>query len=664
MGQTGIKKFMRMGGALILTALLGLSMLVPSKYEARAESSNAYDRTAIEDDLNAVDLSGYPKDENGTPSLITFSEYCYSANEEVAQKYGLYFYVYNPTETPLSVKLRANEINMATSYDSAGEPQGYDNCALTFLDASDDHRFYKFKLSESAGALSRACAYAAAHEGVRRYDFVGLQLWAAGASGAQDYALSVTYRCTGYGAGCDPLGSQTSTLTYDAHKLETIALDIHQTYYRQEGINQNGAGHHNQLSSVYFSINKERLASYGDLYAVKCTWDEAKTAPVIVTKEQAVYDWAERQLGQKNISGARGIFANLSNAIGQGAHTADWGWAPNYDLANGQTGGVVVKDATPAGYVFKADCENVKERNVTREELLAWIADHNYANYLFTDQVDEGRKYGKQTHTFHADEPFDMLSFNSTSSGGEQFLLAWQQFWTGKKWDWGGDDLTIEPIKNVTEKDFRNTDAASASELFVNKDDFADFKKYYDTHNATENVFLLRFAVTDYYSDTVSVVTPAEWYEVWEYLPWADGVNIDRSSTYMSQETVFRQFDIIELTFLKEGKETVIGAVASPVDIIGGIDAPNFEDTGFWQWLWNLLKSIPWWGWLLIAIVVIGLLCLIKPVFEIVAAILKGVVFIIMLPFRAIGAIIDNVSAPGKRKKKKIKKSEDLDEDD
>ncbi len=61
-----------------------------------------------------------------------------------------------------------------------------------------------------------------------------------------------------------------------------------------------------------------------------------------------------------------------------------------------------------------------------------WIYSHDKASYLFAERMDEGRTKGYQEHTFTADEPFDMLTFNQTASGWDKFCLNWQAFWTGK----------------------------------------------------------------------------------------------------------------------------------------------------------------------------------------------------------------------------------------
>lgn len=229
--------------------------------------------------------------------------------------------------------------------------------------------------------------------------------------------------------------------------------------------------------------------------------------------------------------------------------------------------------------------------------MLAWASEHEFAEFLFSNDVDEGRTYGEQEHTFYADEPFDLLTFNGTASGWEQFLLGWQQFWSFGKpnYDWGSGNVTVDPIKRVSDSDFSGTEEVNADNLLVHDLDYGEFKAYYDAHK-NDAVYLLRFAVTDYYAAQATVVTDAEW---WNPGSWGTGT-LDNSSTYMARETVFLDFEIIELTFNKDGNLTVLPAVMSPIDIISGIDPPKYN-----QFDWTLV----WWlVGMMVGSVVVGIL--------------------------------------------------------
>lgn len=248
-----------------------------------------------------------------------------------------------------------------------------------------------------------------------------------------------------------------------------------------------------------------------------------------------------------------------------------------------------------------------------------WIYGHNKADYLFSDSVDEGRTKGYQEHTFTADEPFNMLTFNQTASGWDKFCLKWESVWSfGKSsWDFGPEQQDpVEPIRLVKDGDFTGADAADARKLYVLTEDFDEFESFYTANKSTKNIFLLRFAVTDYYSNLQTVLTSG-------FLP--SGTK-DKKSTYMARETVFLDFDIIELTFLRDTTETIIPVVASPIDVVGGISA-RIEKDGF-----N-------WGKLILALLaLILILVLLAPVLP---YLIKLVVWVVLLPFKAIAALVN-----------------------
>ena len=592
-----LKKYMKTISAAALAAGIVFAAGAAPATAVMADELTQFDKPQIENDLKDVDLTGYGKNENGRHQLIDgsgFMEYAYSSDSTVAEDYfGIYFYVYNPTEREVSTRAGANVVNMAVSYDAEGEPTEYANCALTMLDCTDNHRFYKFKLTNSAAAYDRAKAYASAHDGVRRYDIAGIQLWFSGDANATDeFPLNtergVTYRCTGFGKGCGADKEAESTLQIATEALTTIALDVHQTYYRMKNINQNGANHVNQVTSVYFSIPKNYTQKYGDLFSVKCEWDERRTTPILVTNNLDRYRQFYEYKGQSdpniNKDEKFGVYDTWDGRNVAGTPASEWGWGYQitYDTHGNvdQVGGVAVDSAMAPGWVFYTDESNILAAQITSEEMLNYANANGYANYLFAGDVDSGRTYGHQEHTFYADEPIDLLSFNSTAPWYEKFVAGWNEFWSFGKvnYDWGDGNTTVDPIKRVTDSDFDTSDALTAENLLVHKLDFEDFKAYYDEKSPDHDVFLLRFAATDYYAAQCTVATAAEWSDIGS---WFTG-KIDRNSTYMARETVFLDFDIIHLGFGDRDNLTIIPVVADPIDIIAGVDPPPVLNTVDW----------------------------------------------------------------------------------
>ena len=70
------------------------------------------------------------------------------------------------------------------------------------------------------------------------------------------------------------------------------------------------------------------------------------------------------------------------------------------------------------------------------------------------------------------------------------------------------------------------------------------------------------------------------------------GVAEKDADTYVATQTVFLDFDIIELTFNRDGEYRVIPVVSSPLDIINDITAPKNEKFDFVKLLTIILACL------------------------------------------------------------------------
>lgn len=615
--------------ALILCMVLLSAMSIPRAVALAAGNAVNFDKTDVLDDLKSTEgfsLAKYPYYESVSPEMkvIDFVEYCYDYRANMRDNYGLYLYVYNPNGQNIAVNSTKNKVQIAVAYDSdpiteKSNALTYEKFDLRFCSVSSgagvEKLFYKFKVVDHKSADGKTIAERV-NSMDRRYDISGIELLTEGKPNATEYGVATSYHFSGFAEGYGNGGTGT-TLTRDT--LETVSLDLHSTTYRFPYINQNGPGHQNQLDSVYFAVPKEFNENYGELYRVKCCWDEQKTSPVIVTNKQEVYEDVAAHLGTDGSGGEYCIYDNFYQSTGlvgsKGPISADWVY--NNGSPGTDTFAFNATSTPYVGYVFKSDKSNVKDTDITSAQMKKWIAGHGNASYLFSGSVDEGRTKGYQEHTFTADEPFDMLTFNQTASGWDKFCVNWQAFWTHSSWDFGPEQQApVEPIRLVKDGDFTGTDVTDAGKLYVHTEDFDEFESFYNANKSTKNIFLLRFAVTDYYSN-MQVCTVSK--------GLSSGYIFDYDSTYMARETVFLDFDIIELTFLRDTTETIIPVVASPIDIVGGISAPIEEDGG------NAFK------WILGLLLLIVLLVILMPVLP---YIIKAIVWVLMLPVRLIQAVV------------------------
>ena len=120
----------------------------------------------------------------------------------------------------------------------------------------------------------------------------------------------------------------------------------------------------------------------------------------------------------------------------------------------------------------------------------------------------------------------------------------------------------------------------------------SDVEKLREAYKTEGEVLVLfRFAVTDYFAETGYV-----------YIASGEDKGLHYDQAYMAQESVFLNFDIIQLTFNDSGDMTVIPVVSYPIDIIDPITPPtDFSNEDYWKLVWWLLG-------IMVGSVVVGIL--------------------------------------------------------
>ena len=86
---------------------------------------------------------------------------------------------------------------------------------------------------------------------------------------------------------------------------------------------------------------------------------------------------------------------------------------------------------------------------------------------------------------------------------------------------------------------------------------------------------MFRFAATDYYSDYVTYKS--------------DGVEL--CDAKIAKQTVFLNFDVISLTFFKDGESFVVPVVTDSQDIVPDVTNPVLPEDK-WAWLKDIVKVL------------------------------------------------------------------------
>ena len=659
----------------LMAALLFFEFLFPfvsMNVYASETTPTSYDKTNIEDDLAGMDLTKYPKRSTGSPELIAMMEYCYSTHSSYAGFYNLYFYVYNPTCSPIDVHPENNVVNISIGDNE--EKKEFNNISLIRLDYSNDFLFYKFKLQSTEGMLE-ALSDEMLATGSRTYEVTSIQLKQTNGTLAKDNAVKKKYVFSGYAAYCDENKSEISTLECNDFGAEAIHLEVRDTYYRFENKDDNIS---DQLNSVYFSIPEEYYDSFGNLSQVKAEWYEYKTAPIFVTKNSTAYVRLYDKLNSyitypTNLNCAvvwdHDSLPQSGSGVTYDYYKGFYGVDEDVLLYSGN--GYIVKtdpNSAPLNYIkwlFYVDTPTTQsDWTVSSDQLKEYVRKFTnyycnspeqyllgkYAKSLFCtsvmggngvfNSIDEDRIQYLDDSDKRSGAGHVVLTFGDGDSdiSGLDYL---DKYTSNNFWDaifnYGKiQPGTVEPFRTIIEGHLVLSDEDFSKEYFVNLADVPKLKEYAkSSYEKGERPILMRFAVTDYYSCEASFLPKNE-----NGVITSDIFRDNENNGYVAQETVFLNFDVISLSFTDpDGKYVkTFGVVADPIDIINAIEAPEGMENEILNWLTAIV------GLIVLVIILVVVMPIVSPIlhaiWDIFWAGLKLVVGLIIdlitLPFRLI----------------------------
>ncbi len=646
-----------------------------------ASVQEAFENINVLDDLKSdknFNFLEYPYYKGSTPEMyiINVVEFCYSFRKDKSDDYGLYLYVYNPNGQNIKTDSLHNQVLMATAYNTnpvteTSKPTDYEYFKLQFCSASEgDYKnlFYKFKVIDHTGTKDGKTMLERVNSNARRYDIAEIQLLEQGKDNAVGYPLSGAYAVgvntkesygtfyfTGYAKGYGADESAESTLSVKYSKLDTIELSLNHTYWRSN-TSSLGKNHQNQVDTVYFAVPNRYFEQYGKLQRIKAEWYEYKTKDIIVTSNSDFYNTAKEHIGQTNTGKeddwGYGVLSNYvihSAAYDITTYSADWGWNVSTDswlstltvdeitpvlyylfLTNNISSYDPYKSVTETGGIKSTD---LYSRMLEISEKLGGdkieSKDGKLISAIFEDDIDESRKRNDELGTIkrgYSCYDFDAeLSIDKWQSWDDTKPSFWDNavnygFWKTLFKDIPHEEgKDVQPIIDLKNSDFSGTSAEIAENLMVNPNDVSALQEYYNANKDDYHVIAFRFAVTDYYS-APSVIKN-----------YNNGKTIS-GQAYRAKQSVFFDFNVIQLTFNDNGEYTVIPVVSNPIDVINDITSPTDSDKDF---DWKKLLQIILGGLLLIVLLVI-----LMPLFP---SLISLIIKIAVLPFRMITAIFKTI---------------------
>lgn len=643
----------------ILTIILFLALVITiggelflalSVRTSAAEAVQSYDNTPIESDIENMEEADYPASSLGKCSVIGFMEYCFSNNEAYSDVYGLYVYIYNPTEKPIVQNEGYNQISLSTAFGSDGKARAYGNFKLTFLDHTDNHRFYKFKVTDSKTQYSIAKNYAFLY-GVRRYEITSLDVHFVGeANKADSVGISKIYEFSGYAAYCGDPPIAVSTLKCQDYGKQSIHLKVYDTHYR---FAEKSANLYDDLQSVYFSVPNDYMAQWGDLFEITAEWYQYKTSPMFVTSDGEAYS-ALYELINKRINEYGKLIDENGNVLDETVQT-NWRvlweeydeymgdgyyWHAFYNsynpLCKNDFLGTEYSVISPADSLKKLDWLFPVENVTSNDDYV--IPSEKVRTYIewYTNKFSSQEKlHGKYAVDLFEREEGDGYKGETFNINGEQKYLDsvkdqswWNEFWFGVQIE----EFNCSPIVTISQGDFYLSPDAFSEKYLVNKEDVSKIIRFAkESYGKNETPILLRFTVNDYYASKAR-------FDFAE----TDSFKMSDVDGYVAQEMVYLDFDILSLSFSKDGGYTkeVIGVVANSIDIINGLTAPEgtYEEQEWWQKIMAALT-----------IIIIGMIIFVfwGPVKLVLSLLWTGLKFllsivlgIIKIPFKIIGWLL------------------------
>lgn len=652
----------------VTLALLSWEIISTGLIAYAGDNDLKFDNTSIFDDLygskddngNEFDLSNYPIDKDGELQFFSFVEYGYSYYANYEKNYALYLYLYNPQQLNFQTYLDSNVVRMGVSYATkddnivVSEYEDFNIVCVSRTTGDYSNLFYKFKvLDPNKKILSMAQAYEK-ENGCRRYDIAGVYLKTDKSDVTLDKNIGRTYKCSGYMATYGNDASNPSTFVCNVEKLETLDLKVYQTSYLT-GVSSAGAYHHNNVSSVYFAIPQRVLDKYGSLWEIYAQWYECKTAPILVTSNVDFYYKALNNNHYETVDNSEGgtsllydksvdyllWYGRHSDSVAGSSNILHYDWAYNlrpFSMTSGdmfiqrfansysnvlpfvfyspsytESGAFnVINKQTVAGDVKSSQIRDYIQ-NYKSSNYVDWHTSRNLASELFVNAIDSARaekgiKVGLNKVRTNLGNTFDLKSWNSEYG-------SWWDKLTQYGWSYPKNEVLDEQHTNVKPfEEVINTTLNSvtlSSDLLINENDVDSFKTFCNSSYANDEVpYLFRFAVSDYYSrplgygDSQNKVYKTE----------------KESDTYLAQETVFFDFNIITMTF--KGKEDyyTLAVMHTPVDVIAGVEPPPVELTPgehlinnfltamqkIWDWFKNsdFLKALKILGLIIVGIIV------------------------------------------------------------
>ena len=594
----------------IVALLLAILMVLPLSLTAGATTTtgtstlSAFEKQSVRVDLegssageNKFSMDQYPYVEGDTVadmSIITLMEYgynTYSSSDGRYQDYSLFLYVYNPGNVDVSKRDTRHAISL-----SIGPNEEYHKYPLKLLSyaGTEEHEklLLKFKVDISADTLRELIGGNAD----RTYQVSEFEIAGTSDTNATTH-VGGKWTYSGFQAG---YGSKEGTLSAEVDSLYTIWVNPTAVTYRSSKYYYDV--YYTQLDSVYFQLPKRVVEKYGtNIVDILYTYYAYESGWMVGFEDAETYELFKDVVGVPYTDEAD---PDLIATIG-GSCFFYYG-----SEASAPVGTFYVTDML--SYIFQYDAD------VGYEEIIETDVKEFYS--------EEWRKFcnGEDSHIFSDKE----AHFH------EVHMKPSYEFntWDGSFWDklFGSESAyskeSVPAIQIVTEEDLSDVEGR----LFIDDYYADDLKVEYGKASANGNALVVfHFAESEYKT------APLE----------EKYMNGYSENGFVANETIYMDFDMIEMTFEKDGQYHVLPVSMSPINVVSDLQTPGEGSDWPPDWLvWVLVIVLIVVGVVLLVAFAPGILtAILQAIWFVLKMIVKGIVFLLRLIIKGIVALCKGI---------------------
>lgn len=559
--------------------------------------------TNVKEDLKDSGLIKEYKD----ITFLDFYEYKYGSND-----YSLYFYVFIPTNYNYVSISDINKIQISFNESS------YYKYSFNLLNNEDEYYKFKINLNNKDDVLSSL------NESKREYKVSGIELYTKESSyNANEYKVGGIYSYSGYSKGIN--GNNESTLSREVTSLDTIDLNVKELTYREvidDPFSSSLIKNYNQINSVYFNVPNYYLNEYGSLKEINFEYYKYRTAPIFIVNSD-LYKELKDYIGIKQ-SKENNIGYDLSTpytSSGSNLILNLYGDIYSYNNEFNSVNTVFKIDNTNS-LVYLFDGGNNGDDDISSDILKEYI--YNYNSSYFT-----GKNYKDLSNDLFILDKSD--GYKNYSINDKDNLLIENNTTINKFASLFGLKTSSKEYKCIEKID---NSSINQKELFIEDEEFDDFKN--DCIKASENdesTYIFRFDSSIYNVGEIYKHTYGDLFYG----------NIDG---YVVQENIYLDFDIISLTFGKEGNSYIIPAISNPIDIVSPIITPDIPES----WLDKIKQILKY---IIGALVILASLLGLNFIFNLLGISIKDIInFLFIKPFKWIKKKLNKNKGKNNGKKK------------